>query len=84
MLASTNGGNSSGLSRLVAFNMVGSISNDRIAADTGAVLDRLPSLPDARPGKVGLIGYCMTRPRISAAALLVKVMARIDPGCARR
>ena len=26
----------------------------------------------------------ITRPRISAAALLVKVMARIEPGCTRR
>ena len=26
----------------------------------------------------------ITRPRISAAALLVKVMARIAPGCTRR
>ena len=48
--------------------MVGSISNERIAADTGAVLDRLPSLPDARPGKVGLVGYCMSGAFVTVAA----------------
>ena len=33
------------------FGMVGSISNDKIAADVGVVLDRLPSLPDAQAGQ---------------------------------
>jgi len=50
------------------FGMVGSISNDKIAVDTGAVLDRLPSLPDARPGKVGLVGYCMSGAFVTVAA----------------
>lgn len=50
------------------FDLLGSISNDKVAADTGAVLDRLPSMPDARPGKAGLVGYCMSGAFVTAAA----------------
>ncbi len=50
------------------FGMVQSISNDKVAADVGAVLDRLPSLGDARPGKVGLVGYCMSGAFVTVAA----------------
>lgn len=50
------------------FAMVGSLSNAKVAADTGAVLDRLASLPDARSGKVGLVGYCMSGAFVTAAA----------------
>lgn len=50
------------------FAMVASISNTKVAADTGAVLDVLPKLPDARPGKVGLVGYCMSGAFVTAAA----------------
>ena len=50
------------------FAMVGTLSNAKVAADTGAVLDRLASLPDARPGKVGLVGYCMSGAFVTAAA----------------
>jgi len=46
--------------RQTMFALLESISNDKVAADTGAVLDRLPSMPDAKPGKVGLVGYCMS------------------------
>jgi carboxymethylenebutenolidase len=50
------------------FAMVGSIANDKIASDVGAVLDRLPALADARPGKVGLVGYCMSGAFVTVAA----------------
>lgn len=50
------------------FGMVGSIANDKVAADVGAVLDALPALADARPGKVGLIGYCMSGAFVTVAA----------------
>jgi carboxymethylenebutenolidase len=50
------------------FGMVGSIANDKIASDVGAVLDRLPALADARPGKVGLVGYCMSGAFVTVAA----------------
>lgn len=50
------------------FGMLDSISNAKIAADTGAVLDRLGSLPDAKEGKVGLVGYCMSGAFVTAAA----------------
>jgi len=42
------------------FGMVGSISNGKVAADVGSVLDALPALAEARPGKIGLVGYCMS------------------------
>ncbi|MFI5001463.1 MAG: dienelactone hydrolase family protein [Reyranellales bacterium] len=48
--------------------MVRSISNAKIAADVGTILDKLPSLPDARPGKVGLVGYCMSGAFVTVAA----------------
>ena len=50
------------------FGMVASISNAKVAADVGVVLDTLPSLSDARPGKVGLVGYCMSGAFVTAAA----------------
>jgi carboxymethylenebutenolidase len=50
------------------FGLLDSISNEKVAADTGAVLDKLPSMPDARPGKVGLVGYCMSGAFVTAAA----------------
>ena len=45
-----------------------SISNAKVAADTGVILDRLPSMPDAKPGKIGLVGYCMSGAFVTAAA----------------
>lgn len=50
------------------FGMVGSISNDKVAADVGAVLDWLSAQADARPGKVGLVGYCMSGAFVTVAA----------------
>jgi carboxymethylenebutenolidase len=54
--------------RRTMFGLLESISNEKVAADTGAVLDRLPSMPDARPGKVGLVGYCMSGAFVTVAA----------------
>jgi carboxymethylenebutenolidase len=42
------------------FGLVESISNAGVAADVGAVLGKLESLPDARPGRIGMVGYCMS------------------------
>lgn len=50
------------------FAMVTAISNDKVAADTGALLDRPSQLADARPGKVGLVGYCMSGAFVTVAA----------------
>jgi carboxymethylenebutenolidase len=49
------------------FAMVASIANDKVAADVGAILDKLPSLTDAKPGKIGLVAR-MSAPRHVAAA----------------
>jgi carboxymethylenebutenolidase len=50
------------------FELMETLSNARVAADAGAVLDALPDLPDARSGKVGLVGYCMSGAFVTAAA----------------
>ena len=50
------------------FAMVASIPNDKIAADVGAILDKRPSLADAKPGKIGLVGYCMSGAFVTVAA----------------
>jgi carboxymethylenebutenolidase len=50
------------------FGLLESISNAKVAADTGVILDRLPSMPDAKPGKIGLVGYCMSGAFVTAAA----------------
>lgn len=48
--------------------MMASLSNAMVAADTGVLLDKLLSLPDARAGKIGLVGYCMSGAFVTAAA----------------
>ena len=48
--------------------MVGSIPNGKVAEDVGVLLDRLPALPDAKPGKIGLVGYCMSGAFVTVAA----------------
>lgn len=48
--------------------MIASISNARVAADVGTVLNLLHSLADVRPGKIGLVGYCMSGAFVTAAA----------------
>jgi carboxymethylenebutenolidase len=50
------------------FALVESISNAKVSADVGALLDRLPSMPDAKDGKIGLVGYCMSGAFVTAAA----------------
>lgn len=50
------------------FAMVGSLSNDKVAADVGAVLAALPSLPEVRDGPIGLVGYCMSGAFVTVAA----------------
>jgi carboxymethylenebutenolidase len=50
------------------FGMVATISNDKVSVDVGAVLGKLASLPDARPGKIGVIGYCMSGAFVTVAA----------------
>jgi carboxymethylenebutenolidase len=50
------------------FGHVESISNAKVSADVGAILDRLPSMPDAKDGKIGLVGYCMSGAFVTAAA----------------
>ena len=48
--------------------MIASISNTKVAADIGALLGWLKHLADARPGKVGLVGYCMSGAFVTVAA----------------
>jgi carboxymethylenebutenolidase len=48
--------------------MVASIPNEKVAADVGVILDRLPSMADAKPGKIGLVGYCMSGAFVTVAA----------------
>lgn len=50
------------------FGLLESISNAKVAADTGVILDRLPDMPDAKPGKIGLVGYCMSGAFVTVAA----------------
>ena len=50
------------------FGLMETLSNAKVASDTGAVLDTLPALPDTKPGKVGLVGYCMSGAFVTAAA----------------
>jgi carboxymethylenebutenolidase len=48
--------------------MVASIPNDKVEADVGVILDGLPSMADAKPGKIGLVGYCMSGAFVTVAA----------------
>lgn len=50
------------------FGLMESISNAKVAADVGAVLGKLESLPHARPGKIGMVGYCMSGAFLTFAA----------------
>lgn len=42
------------------FGFLESISNAKVSADVGVILDRLPSMPEAKDGKIALVGYCMS------------------------
>src|SRR5688572_3873551 len=50
------------------FDMMGSLSNTLVVQDTEAMLEFLASEPQARPGPVGAVGYCMSGPFVLAAA----------------
>lgn len=46
-------------SRKRAFALIGSLTSERIQADTTALLDTLAQQPHVKKGPVGLVGYCM-------------------------
>lgn len=50
------------------FGMIAGISNAKIAADVGTILDWLPGEAEVRDGKVGLFGYCMSGAFATVAA----------------
>ena len=50
------------------FDMMGSLSNTLVVQDTEAMLEFLADQPQARPGPVGAVGYCMSGPFVLAAA----------------
>lgn len=51
------------------FALMGTLSNELIAEDTGALLKFLDSQPAARNERVGVVGYCMSGPfAVTAAA----------------
>ena len=49
-------------------DIIATIPNAKVSADVGVILDRLPSMPDAREGKIGLVGYCMSGAFVTHAA----------------
>jgi carboxymethylenebutenolidase len=49
-------------------DIITTIPNERVAADVGVILDRLPSMPDAKPGKIALVGYCMSGAYVTYSA----------------
>jgi carboxymethylenebutenolidase len=51
------------------FELLGTLSNALIAADTGTLLEYIDSQPAARKERVGALGYCMSGPfAVTAAA----------------
>jgi len=50
------------------FALMESIPNAKVAADVGALLGTLGTLPDAKPGKIGMVGYCMSGAFVTFAA----------------
>lgn len=48
--------------------MIATISNAKVAADVGALLDAAAAMREAKPGKVGLVGYCMSGAFVTVAA----------------
>jgi carboxymethylenebutenolidase len=49
-------------------DIIATIPNAKVSADVGVILDRLPSMPDAKEGKIGLVGYCMSGAFVTHAA----------------
>jgi carboxymethylenebutenolidase len=50
------------------FEMMGTLTNTLVVQDTEAMLAFLADQPQARPGPVGAVGYCMSGPFVLAAA----------------
>ena len=50
------------------FDMMSSLSNAMIMADTAALLAFLDAQPAVRPGRLGCVGYCMSGPFAFTAA----------------
>jgi carboxymethylenebutenolidase len=50
------------------FELMDSLSNAMTVRDTGAMLKFVDAQPQARPGRVGAVGYCMSGPFVFAAA----------------
>ena len=66
------------------WSLIDGLSNTMVAQDTGSLLEFIDSDPAARPGKLAIIGYCMSGPfvfrvageypeRVAAAASLYGV-----------
>jgi len=55
-----------GMARM--FEMMGHLSNGRVASDTGAMLEWVDAQPAADASRVGAVGYCMSGPFVVAAA----------------
>jgi carboxymethylenebutenolidase len=49
-------------------DIIATIPNAKVSADVGVILDKLPSMPDAREGKIALVGYCMSGAFVTHAA----------------
>lgn len=49
-------------------DIIATIPNAKVSADVGVILDRLLSMPDAKEGKIGLVGYCMSGAFVTHAA----------------
>ena len=49
-------------------DIITTIPNAKVSADVGVILDRVPAMPDARPGKIALVGYCMSGAYVTHAA----------------
>ena len=50
------------------FQLMGSLSNTLVVADTECLIDFLDGHAEARPGALGAVGYCMSGPFVFAAA----------------
>ncbi len=50
------------------FEMMGHLSNAMVVSDTQALLEFVDASPEALPGPVGAVGYCMSGPFVFAAA----------------
>lgn len=50
------------------FELMDSLSNAMTVRDTGAMLKFVDAQPEAKPGLVGAVGYCMSGPFVFAAA----------------